>query len=176
MAVAPLFVASMAVLKARLRMTGAAQADTLSIIDKAVEDVRVSFYDDVEGLGKSKVDALLAIAFVENATTLADLSRTRVNNLEVKWVRLHLLRRIPMLFMDGQAVIQEVWNEEPITRVSRRATEVEALRLETEIKDALAALLDEDNERGAVVATIFEPDVTPARPGASIKPLIISGD
>lgn len=171
MAVAPLFVADMNTLKSRLRMTGSVTTDGLAIIDKAVEDVRVGFYDEAQGLGASLVTDLLAIAFVENATNPTDLKRTRANNLEVTWVRLLLMRRIPMLFMDGSAVSHEVWNEEPLTRSSQTEIQREVDRLENDLAEGLAALLGETDDQGSLDLIVFEPDTTPDGVGDSIKPL-----
>ena len=170
MAIAPLFLADMDTLKSRLRLSGAAQTDALAQIDQAVEDVRVKFYDEEQGLGLTVVTALLAIAYSENATTTEALKRTRANNLEVQWVRLLLLQRLPTIFMDGSAQTLDAWNEEPLTRNGPRGVAKEIARLEKEIADGLAALLGNDDERGSLTATVFEPAETPDRPGYSINP------
>ena len=74
MAVAPLFIADLAALKARLRLSGMGSADAAAQVDQAIEDVRLGFYDR---LGKTRVDEILAVAYVENATTTAARVRPR---------------------------------------------------------------------------------------------------
>lgn len=171
MAVEPLFVADMDTLKSRLRLSGAAQDDALAQIDQAVEDVRVGFYDDVQGLGVTQVTTLLAIDYAENATTAEDLLRTRANNLEVTWVRLLLMRRMPTLFMDASGSTLDTWNEEPLTRKSGRDLSAEIKRLESEVAVGLAYLgAGDDDDVGLLGVTVFEPEETPDRPAASIEP------
>lgn len=171
MPVAPLFVASIEDLKARLRLTGATKSDFSAQLDLALEDVRLGFYDEDGGLGTTRVGELLAISYVENATNATSLLRTRANNLEVTWVRLLLMRRLPTLFMDAGGETLDAWNEEPITRSSRRGLESEIQRLENEVTDGLAYLGGADEEDlGEVAVTVFEPEITPDLPRASILP------
>lgn len=177
MAVEPLFVADMTTLKSRLRLTGAVQADALAQIDQAVEDVRVGFYDDAQGLGVTRVTTLLAIAFVENATTANALLRTRANNLEITWVRLLLMRRMPTLFMDASGSTLDAWNEENLSRTRNTDLRREIDRLENEVKEGLAYLGDgDDDDVGDVTIMVFEPAETPPRPGASILPGYLEED
>ena len=174
MAVEPLFVSSMAVLKSRLRLTGSTQADATAQIDKAVEDVRVGFYSETLGLGASRVTAILAVAFVENATTAAALVRTQANNLEITWVRLLLLRRLPTLFMDASGGAHEQWNDEPFGRNRGRELRDEIARLEKELQDGIGALEPDDEAGGILNVVVFEPATTPDRPGASLRPTYFS--
>jgi len=173
MAVEPLFIADMTTLRARLRLSEANNQDAQDLIDQAVEDVRVLIFDEGQGLGVTRVTQILAIAYVENATTANDLTRTRANNLELMWVKLHLLRSMPTLFIDGSGVTLEAWNDEPLTRRSDRAISEEISRLQDAIDKALAALgLGDEDDQGDIDTIVIEPDVTPDRPGASIKPTL----
>lgn len=176
MAVEPLFVVDMDTLKSRLRLSDAAASDALAQIDNAVEDVRLGFFDEEQGLGASRVTELLAISFVENATTATALERTRANNLETKWVRLLLLRRLPTLFHDASGQSLDAWNEEPLVRRQGRDLRDEISRLETEIQQELAALGSGDAGDRGIDAIVFEPEETPDRPGASIIPGYFSED
>ena len=177
MAVEPLFVADKDTLKSRLRLSGAAQTDALAQIDQAIEDVRVGFYDDAQGLGVSRVTALLAISYEENATTAEALLRTRANNLEVSWVRLLLMRRLPTLFMDASGNSLDVWNEEPLTRKAGRSLRDEIARLELEVAEGLAYLgAGDDDDVGDLGVVVFEPSTTPDRPGLSISPNYLGSD
>lgn len=170
MAVEPLFVADMDTLKSRLRLSGAVKTDATAQIDQAVEDVRVGFYDDVQGLGVARVTALLAISYTENAATAEALQRTRANNLEVTWVRLLLMRRMPTLFMDASGATLDAWNEEPLTHGHSRVDK-EIARLEAEVSEGLSYLSADDDEGiGDMITMVFEPEETPDRPAQSIDP------
>jgi len=174
MPVAPLFVADMTTLKARLRLSGAAQSDALAQIDEAVEWVRVALYDEERGLGLTKVNEILAVAYVENATTSADLVRTQANNLEQIYVRLRLLKVLPMLFMDASGSTHDTWNEEPLTRKGQRALEKEIEALQKEVEEAIADLLGDTDSTGKLSVVVFEPDTVQPRPGDSIRPILYS--
>lgn len=169
MAIEPLFLASKDELKSRLRLSGAAQADALAQVDHAIEDVRMHIYDEDRGLGAARVTEILTVSYVENATTSAAMVRTMARSLECAWVRLLLLRRMPMIFMDASAVTQEVWNEEPVTRFGPSGVRQEIERLEQEIQDLLANLGGDEDDAGIGVV-VFEPEETPDRPGWSIAP------
>lgn len=172
MPVAPLFVVDMATLRARLRLSGAAQSDALAQIDEAVEWVRVALYNEETGLGLTRVNELLAVAYVENATTSADLVRTQANNLEQVYVRLRLLKVLPMLFMDASGSTHDTWNEEPLTRKGQRSLEKEIASLEDEVLEAIADLTGDDDSLGILSAVVFEPAETPPGIADSIKPIL----
>lgn len=132
----------MAVLKTKLRLTAAAQTDTLAMIDRAVEEARIEF---IYGLGEARVTAILAIAYAENATTLAALVRTKANNVEVSMVRLRLLRDLPTLFQDASGAQNQDWNEtSPYSKKSDTALEI--ARLESEVAAGLDFLAGEEEE------------------------------
>lgn len=169
MSVAPLFVDSIETLKKRLRVSGATKTDFLAQLDQAIEDVRVGFYDEVQGLGATRVSELVAISYEENATSATALLRTRANNLEVMWVRLLMLRRHPTVFQDASAVTLEMWNEEPLTRKSGLGLQKEIDALQAEITEGLAYLgAGDEDDVGDLGVTVFEPEVTPDRPGTSV--------
>ena len=159
----------MATLKARLRLTGTVSTDAQSIIDLALEEVRVGLFNDNGGLGEATVVEILAVAFVENALTNAELRRTRANALEIKWVRMLLLRRMPTLFMDGSGVTLEMWNQEPLTRKGTSAIEKEISALESEIQDEIAGLLG-TTEEGILDSLTFEPATAVEKPLSSLEP------
>lgn len=170
MPIEPLFVSDMDTLKSRLRLSGASSADALAIIDQAVEDVRVRLLSDERGLGVDLCVKLRAIAYAENSLDADTIRRTRANSLEVKMVRALLLRRMPTLFMDGSGVVQEVWNEEPITRARPDVIAREIEALEQEIADDLDALLDEEQDSDND-AFVIEPDETPPLAFDTIRPI-----
>lgn len=169
MAVAPLFVADMTTLRTRLRLDGAKAASALAVIDQAVEDVRIGFYDR---LGATRVAALVAIGYSENPTTANGVLRAKANSVEVKWVRVLLLRRLPVLFIDAQGLKQQVWNDESgFASGPERALRDEIEKLEAEIEEALLVLAgDEDPDEAILNVSTIGPDETPDLPGASVWP------
>lgn len=163
MPVEPLFISNITTLKAKLRLTGATQPDTAKIIDSAMEAVRIGFFDH---LGGDRVAELLAIPYAENALTETALERTKANNVEVSWVRLHLLRTLPSLLMDASGVAQQMWNQEnAFARTSDTAKEIE--RLEAEITQKLDELMSDDDEGGTTQVATLGPTSTWI-PGQSI--------
>ncbi len=176
MAVEPLFIVDMASLKARLRLSGVALGTNAQAqIDLAVEDVRINLFNSDSGLGEAKITSLLAIAFVENAATAADIERTRANNLEQKWVRLLLLRRMPLLFQDASAITLEHWNNEPLTRLSSKDLREEIKRLEEEIAGEIGDLVS-GSSPGGIDVHVLEPETEPELPQASIFPLLFRNE
>ena len=175
MPVLPLFVVDMKTLRDRLRLGGiSVTSNAFAILEKAVEDVRVFLFDADRGLGEAKVLALRAVTFVENTLLPAELERTKANNLEIMWVRLLLLRRMPLFFMDASAVTHEAWNEEPFTRMSRRDIEAEIKRLEAEILQVIGSLSGVSS--AGIDIFVIEPEIAPELPGDSIKPLFLRSE
>jgi hypothetical protein len=112
---APLFIASEAILKSKLRLSSvpASSTDTEAIIDEGILHARVEFYKE---LGEVRVAALVAEAFSETATTEAGILRALANLTEVMIVRCWLLQRLPSSFMDASGAVNRQWNEEAPTR------------------------------------------------------------
>lgn len=165
MAVAPLFNTSMATLKAKLRLTGAAQPDALAVIEDAVSQVRIGFYDFV---GPDRINAILATPLNDAPTSTEQIIRSKAAVIETKWARMILLRVMPMLFMDASGDTGRVWNEEELTREAGAANEKELARLQEEIDRGLADLRGDDGtpeQLGSLSARTFGPATTPLRPG-----------
>lgn len=167
MAVAPLFIADIATLKAELRLSGSTQSDTTVLIERAVQEVRAGFYDS---LGEARVAQIVAMAVEENPTSSDGILRMKAANTEVKWTRLRLIQTLPSLFMDSSGNTDQIWNEEGLTR-DASATDIKRLsdRLENEINEALADL-DGTVEPGSASVAVIGPQTTPAKPGESVFP------
>ena len=137
---APLFVASEAVLKERLRLSAvpASALDTEAIIDEAILLARVRFYSD---LGAARTNALVLIPFSETPTTESGLLRAIANTTEVKLVYCSLLRMLPNTFMDASGDVNSRWNEEAPTDGGFEL-EAELKRCENEIVEAMMRLAD----------------------------------
>lgn len=169
MAVAPMFVASMDVLKTRLRLEGAKTPSALGVIDQAVQDVALGFH---KKLGLSRITALQAIPYDETPDSEDDFLRLLANSVEQKWVRLLLLRRLPSLFVDASGMRQQAWNDEAgFNAGPEKFLQNEIDRLQAEIDEALVALSgDEDLDEDIVNVSTIGPDTTPDLPGASVWP------
>ena len=181
MPIEPLFVAddtntiSRDELVRRLRLTKAFDDGAQAHIDQAIQETRIWFYDDVEGIGAAQVTKILGIPYVENPTTADELLRVRASLMEVEKVRCILLCKLPVLFMDGSGVSLEAWNEEPLTRNSFAEIQEMIRKCEEFIESTLPALKEEPCEQGIVEVSVFGPPCprpvccpTP-RPGGSLR-------
>lgn len=166
MATVPLFVADLATLYAKLRLTSiTAGSDTEEIVGEALLQTRISIY---RRLGDAAVTSLLGETFIENPQTVDKILRASANVLEVKMVRLRLLDVLPVLFMDNSGIEQELINEEATFRSlqpGQLADMRETCRLEIE---ELFSLLSGETEIGnAPKSRIFttetqEPGIFPS--------------
>lgn len=157
---APLFVASEAALKERLRLTAVpgTAGDTDAIIDEAVLQARVRFYTE---LGVARVNELVALSFTETPTSDDGILRATANTTEVKMVYCILLRSLPNTFMDASGDVGSRWNEESPTR-ERGGSELddELKRCENEVVANLMLLAAPNNTNCDAVQTY---DGTPVR-------------
>lgn len=166
MAVTPLFIESMETLRSLVKLTGADQPDTVVAIDNATRRVRAMIYDRI---GSEAVVRVLGYASEENPTTTNALLRSRAEIMEADWVRLLLMRELPVLFMDASDNTSQVWNTEELTREAGRSDLSDQIRfLEDAIEDTLAVLAG-STASGKVVAIVPEPDTVPPRPGDSVR-------
>lgn len=172
MAVAPLFVASMDAVRARLRLSGVADAsDAMDAIDEAVRVVRTNIY---ARLGLTRVGELVGYSSTDTPTTENEILRTVAEGMEVKWVRYELLGTLPVLFMDGSGQREQAWNDEGAFRPGGPAgAEGERRRLMAEIDRALDLLSGTSTIGGqtTVRASSIAPPCTRPWPGHSASPL-----
>ena len=117
MAVTPLFVSDLDLLKSRLRLSGAQEGDATKVIEQAVLDARVEFY---ERLGAARVDAIVAFTPSDTPSTDDELTRTLAESTEVLMVRVETMRVLPQMFLDSAGSARKAWNEEGITRDAGR--------------------------------------------------------
>lgn len=162
----PLFVPSLDDLKAGLRLSDAHQTDTGMMIDHAVLSARAQFYDN---LSETRIDLLVAIPYSLQASTRNGIDKIKAVLCEIAIVRLLLIRKLPLLFMDGAANARELWNEEQLTRETGSDVEAEAKRLEAEISDYLDDLNTAVIDSSGLRVSSIGPAVTPLRPGESIQ-------
>lgn len=170
MAVQPLFISTVDNLRARLRLSSAqGNEDLPEILDEAMQTARVGIY---ERLGASVVSSIAATTATENPVTQDQITRTKAEILEVSWVRMILLRRLPVLFMDAGAATREIWDTEGMTRDAKWSEiDREIGRLLSEIESLLGSLAGDSESGPTGRAVAFEPQVTKT-PGFSIgRPL-----
>ena len=163
--IVPLFVATRNLLLERLRLKGASSTAAQAIVDEAIESVRVDLYSK---LSKAIVDEILAITYVPNPTTTDGIRRARANRLETLMVKVYLLRRMPVLFIDTTDKDDEIWNEEGLTRhLSPEAIEAAVNALQTTIDLDLGVVLGTEDSNEVQIATL-EPETTFV-PGDTIR-------
>lgn len=170
MAVSPVFVASTAVLKSKLRLSGvAATSDADDIIDDVILTVRTRLYKE---LGASRINSLKAITYVENPETANQLLRAEANIVETKACKAELMRALPMMFMDGNASQGQIYHDEAAFReASQMQLNEERTRLLTDVELGLESLRGSSDpgsdQKHLIVATI-SPDCRP-QPGDTIR-------
>lgn len=157
--VAPLFVADLATLKQRLRLTGmSAGSDGEQILDTALLDVRASFN---ARLGTARVAELKTFGPLSaDPTTSNEILFALAVSTEVRWVRLELSCTLPWLWQDSQGGAGKAWNEEA---PFREKGEVDFEQLRTKAMAAIERSLDllsGDVSLGAA-STIMSFDGTP---------------
>jgi hypothetical protein len=167
-AVEPLFAASMAALKTALRVSAATNAGAVATIDQAVKDARLTFY---RKLGASRITTIKATNDIDAPTTDAEITRSLATSVELRLVRVLLIRRLSTMFVDASGHRQLKWNEEAGFLASNPVpTTAELDRLEAEIDADMQALDDGDLDEATFNVSSLGPDVTPDLPGASIWP------
>lgn len=166
MASTPLF-QTRAALVEQLRMSGAPTAtDAQVIVDQVILEARTTFY---RRLGITRVAQLVAYTPVDPPITEEAILRQVALETEAKIVLSLLMRRLPMLFVDGSGNRDQVWNDEGSTRQAADYERIrEGKRLDVEIKanfDLLAGI--ELGEQTSMKMMVIEPDDTPELPGAT---------
>lgn len=162
-AVAPLFSSDMASLKAGLRLSGVPTGvDAEKMIDDATESARTFFH---RRLGTDRVNEILAISLVENPTTADGVLRNQARLTEIKYLKLDLMKRLRLLFIDSSSRVDQAWNTEGLLRdVSSEQAENIMRWLWNEIESDLAYLAGDEEEGVTIQATTFERDYGDCKP------------
>lgn len=130
MATAPLFVADLATLKPKLRLSGVpSTSDADDIVNEAILVTRQKFYRE---LGSPRIAELVAMPFTETPTTNDEILRAVANSTEVLIVRCELMRTMPMMFMDGNAQQDQIMQDEALFRDST-SSQLEQMRMQCEL-------------------------------------------
>lgn len=171
--VIPVFVADADELWGRLRLSGtdAHTGDAGTIMAQGAMWARSQLYDR---LGATLIATIKLTPEVADATTDAQIRRTRCSILETMLVRLRLSQDLPVLFRDKSAGSLEVWNTEAPVREIGSGSEMNAYleRLRSDIED-LFDLIDDDDETNPGINTAIigpEDDAPLPVPGGSVIP------
>lgn len=174
MAVAPLFVADIATLKSELRLTGLKTgSDGEQILERGASTARVNLY---QRLGATLVTDVLAIADVDNPTTLDQIRRKAASLVEVEIVRCELVDVMPVMLGDASGDAQQVYNDEGVWRQITPEERIELLsRCRVRIEELLELILNEDGLGDDLSIRVFDGsrEVDDRRfPGGSAFPAI----
>lgn len=142
MTLTPLFMEDLAAIQSALRLTDLREgSDAISILEQGVRMARVRFY---QRLGADTVQDILDTDNVEDPTTDDEMKRFVGNLCEVELVRLQLLDRMPVIFMDASGVARETYNNEGAFRSMDRETLLDIRqRIEAQIENWLALMAGE---------------------------------
>lgn len=135
----PLFNDDLAAVLTALRLTALREdSDAVSIVEQAVRAARVRFY---QALGPTTVQTIVETDYTDAPTTAADMKRFVGRLCEVELVRLQLMDRMPMIFMDASGSAREAFNTEGAFRSMDPQILAEArLRIEAQIDNWLAVM------------------------------------
>lgn len=100
-------------LLSRIRMATVADAQTLSIVNMTINEVRLGFFDY---LGKARALEIAAYTSSDVPTTDEDILKNIAKNAEVLWVTVFLIERLPHMTLDNSGRIRDEFNDEPLTR------------------------------------------------------------
>lgn len=171
MSTAPLFVATIALLRGKIRLEGAESGSAEALIDEAVLTVRMEFF---RRLTKARVDLILAMTFSETPSSTAEQMRAVANITEVLMVRRELMDTLPVMFQDASGSARDDWNRDAPFRNTapsdlRRQKDALTAKIEQNLV-YLAGDAEETAEPSEVQGGTIEPDETPPRPFDTIFP------
>ena len=166
MTIQPIFMKRSQLLNS-LRLSESSES-SVQQIDDAILETRTGFY---RSLGSSRVAELAAVTHSDTPASDDELDRARAESVEVKWVKLGLMRSMPTFFMEATGSAQQTWNEEGLLRDADRRLEKEIDRLQSEVNCGLQEL--SKGECSPNVAVIG-PTETNTYPGSSIFPTTIT--
>ncbi len=112
MTVEPLYNVDLETLLTIVRIAPADDANTLAAVGQAVSDVRLGLFSR---LTRTRALEIAGYSLVDNPTTDEEILRKQGASAEALWLMILLVQRLPVLFMDNNAV-NDVFNDEPLTR------------------------------------------------------------
>lgn len=114
MAVEPLFCDSMDTLKAKLRMSGTTDTDSLAVIDQIVSEVRLGFYSKIT---RERAQYIASLPLVDNPSTDDEVLKSIGATTEVVWCLYLLGLRLPFAVIQANSKMLDRFNEEEAFRV-----------------------------------------------------------
>jgi len=98
-----------------IRMETTTDVQTLALVNQAITDVRLEFY---EALGVSRTLAIAAYTYSPTPTTSEEILKARAQVAEAYWVIYKLVPLLPSYFIENHQNLNENFNSEPLTRDS----------------------------------------------------------
>jgi len=142
MAVEALFNESYIELLERVRIETATEDQTVALVNMSVSEVRIGFY---KTLGSDRVAEIISYPLVENPSTDEEILRADAANIEALWLTYLLIPRLPQLFMAGGHMVNQLFNEEPLTRDAEVSQEF-LDRLKEQIDSGLSDLVEDPDD------------------------------
>ena len=166
----PLFIQDIATVKKRLRLSGVTDtSDGVSVIEEAVRASRSGFF---RYLSASRIATLQAISHVDNPTDQNGNLRQLAEVVELKWIRMELLRTMPVLLYSSAPSVPQNWNDEGLLRgMAEDRLQEEIKSLKQDIFDAMEVLGAETSlpdSPGGIVAFTISPTGQQKFPGSSL--------
>lgn len=142
MSVVPLFLDDVAAVQSALRLTDLREgSDAVVILEQGIRSARVRFY---QRLGPTTVATILETDYTDAPENTEEMKRMVGRLCEVELVRLELLDRMPVIFMDASGSAREVFNTEAAFRSMDPALLAQMRsRIEAQIENWLAFLAGE---------------------------------
>lgn len=167
--VSPLFVESRDKLVSRLRLEGMPlTSNGQDLVDESIQAVKGMLY---RRLGKARVDYLQSLPFSPSPKDDPGYLKLLANTTETKWVRLELMRIMPMMFVEGNSP-NEVWqNEAGVREAGVGQVRSEMNRIRSEVEDALEVLSGniDVTELDRIKINPIGPENDPPLPGDSVR-------
>lgn len=171
MTITPLFVDDLAAIQTALRLTDLREgSDAVSILEQGVRMARVRFY---QRLGPVRVAEILETVYTDAPINSEETLRMVANLCEVEIVRLELLDRMPVIFMDASGSAREAFNTEGAFRsMDRESLKLIRARIETQIDNWMALLAEEIELGEGEAAQVYTQEAPCPRPILGATPFL----
>lgn len=136
----PLYAPDLNTLLSSIRIDRASD-DTLQEVHRSVRDVRLGL---IRKLGRERAFEIAALPYNDTPVTEDEVLRESAVSAETLWVRILLKQRLPELYMDNSSSVNDVYNDEPLSREGQADTD-RLEDLKEQLNDLLLYLADEDS-------------------------------
>lgn len=100
----------------RIRMATVSDPQVLSVVNMAITEVRLAFYN---ALGSSRALEIAAYTASDTPTTTEQILKGIAQVAEALWVTALLVDQLPYMVLDNSSNVRDEFNDEPLTRDSR---------------------------------------------------------